>query len=88
MSCFAVSDKPIELLAGGSYQVKALFPNPLSKSLTNLMFYIEGAKLTKSQKKPGRYVYMTTMLLVLLYTCRSTVIIILTQFYNDLSDDL
>lgn len=49
-------DRPIELTAGATYSVKAFFTNPLSKSLTNVMFHVEGAKLTKSQKIPGRYV--------------------------------
>lgn len=52
----AVLDQPIQLSAGGTYPVKAFFTNPLSRSLTNIMFHIEGAKLTKSQKISGRYV--------------------------------
>jgi transglutaminase 1 len=56
------SDQQIELEAGGSYPVKVFFTNPMAKSLTNVMFHIEGTKLTKSQKIAGRYVYTTTAL--------------------------
>ena len=57
-----VADRLVTLRAGGSYPVKAFFTNPLSKSLTNVMFHIEGAKLTKSQKISGRYAMASAVL--------------------------
>ena len=57
-----VADQLVTLQAGGSYPVKAFFTNPLSKSLTNVMFHIEGAKLTKSQKISGRYAMASAVL--------------------------
>lgn len=50
-----LKDNVVKLAAGGSYLVKAFFKNPLKKSLTNIMFHIEGAKLTKALTLPRRY---------------------------------
>ncbi|CAI8010090.1 Hemocyte protein-glutamine gamma-glutamyltransferase [Geodia barretti] len=47
-------DEWVELSAGKSYPVKAYFTNPLQKPLTNVVFLIEGARLTKPLKIPGK----------------------------------
>ena len=55
-----VSEQPIELKAEGSYPVKAFFTNPMAKALTNVVFHIEGTKLTKPQRMEGMYAYVYT----------------------------
>lgn len=59
----AVSDdESQELKAGGTYSVKAFFTNPLKKPLTNVVFHIEGTRLTKPLKLPGQYVIIMHIL--------------------------
>ena len=43
-----------ELKAGGSYDVTTSFINPLNKPLTNVVYFVEGAKLTQPLKKEGK----------------------------------
>ena len=49
-----VSEEAIELVGGKTYSVTASFTNPLKKPLSNVIFHIEGARLSKAQKIKGK----------------------------------
>jgi len=50
-----VSDAPVDQRGGQSCSVTASFTNPLKKTLTNVVFYIEGAQLTQTAKMEGKW---------------------------------
>ncbi len=54
-------DVPIEVTGGQEYTVTASFTNPLVKPMTNVVFYIEGARVVKAQKIEGKYVTLDTV---------------------------
>lgn len=45
-------DESVKLKAGKTYPVRVYFTNPLEKTLTNVIFFVEGARLTKPLKIP------------------------------------
>jgi hypothetical protein len=43
-----------QLKAGVGYDVTTSFINPLNKPLTNVIYFVEGAKLTPPLRKEGK----------------------------------
>ena len=50
----SVTDEPMELSGNQTYEVDVSFTNPLQKPLTDMVLYIEGAKLKAPKKIKGQ----------------------------------